>query len=165
MLRERVHRRGGALGNTGGRDALLPNMGDQYADIGVIRRLLTESKTWAFVGLRNNPGRTAYDMAELLQARGKRIVPVHPDADDVLGESGYTALAEVPFSVDVVGVYRRSAYAGAVVDEAIKAGARAVWLPLDVIDEAAVRRAVDAGLDVVMNRCPAIEWAKLDLPR
>jgi predicted CoA-binding protein len=140
-------------------------MGDQYADIGVIRRLLTESKTWAFVGLRNNPGRTAYDMAELLQARGKRIVPVHPDADDVLGESGYTALAEVPFSVDVVGVYRRSAYAGAVVDEAIKAGARAVWLPLDVIDEAAVRRAVDAGLDVVMNRCPAIEWAKLDLPR
>jgi uncharacterized protein len=140
-------------------------MDARYADIGVIRRLLTESKTWAFVGLRNNPGRTAYEMAELLQARGKRIVAVHPDAEDVLGEPGYTDLAEVPFPVDVVGVYRRAAHAGAVVDEAIKAGARAVWLPLDVIDEAAARRAVDAGLDVVMNRCPAIEWAKLDLPR
>ncbi|HZB29863.1 MAG TPA: CoA-binding protein [Streptosporangiaceae bacterium] len=140
-------------------------MGDRYADIGVIRRLLTESKTWAFVGLRNNPGRTAYDMAELLKARGKRIVPVHPDAEDVLGEPGYTALDEVPFPVDVVGVYRRSAHAGAVVDEAMRAGAGAVWLPLDVIDEVAARRAADAGLDVVMNRCPAIEWAKLDLPR
>ena len=140
-------------------------MDERYADIGVIRRLLTESKTWAFVGLRNNPGRTAYDMAKLLQARGKRIVPVHPEAGHVLGESGYAALDEVPFPVDVVGVYRRSAHAGAVVDEAIRAGAKAVWLPLDVIDEAAARRAHDAGLDVIMNRCPAIEWAKLDLPR
>jgi predicted CoA-binding protein len=140
-------------------------MGDRYAEIGVIRRLLTESSTWAFVGLRNNPGRTAYDMARLLQARGKRIVPVHPDAEDVLGEPGYAALDEVPFAPDVVGVYRRSVHAGAVVDDAIKAGAKAVWLPLDVIDEAAARRAADAGLDVVMNRCPAIEWAKLDLPR
>jgi uncharacterized protein len=140
-------------------------MDDRYADLGVIRRLLTESKTWAFVGLRNNPGRTAYDMATRLQARGKHIVPVHPDAENVLGEPGYAALDEVPVPVDVVGVYRRSAHAGAVVDEAIKAGAKAVWLPLDVIDEAAARRAGDAGLDVVMNRCPAIEWAKLDLSR
>jgi predicted CoA-binding protein len=140
-------------------------MGDRYADIGVIRRLLTESTTWAFVGLRDNPGRTAYDMARLLQSRGKRIVAVHPDAEDVLGETGYAELDDVPFPVDVVGVYRRSAYASAVVDDAIKIGAKAVWLPLDVIDEAAARRAADAGLDVVMNRCPAIEWAKLDLPR
>ena len=140
-------------------------MDDRYADSGVIRRLLTESTTWAFVGLRDNPGRTAYDMAKLLQASGKRVVPVHPAAEDVLGERGYPALDEVRFPVDVVGVYRRSAHAGAVVDEAIKAGVKAVWLPLDVIDEAAARRAADAGLDVVMNRCPAIEWAKLDLPR
>ncbi|SRR6266545_7050588 len=140
-------------------------MDERYADTGVIRRLLTESATWAFVGLRNNPGRTAHDMAKLFQSRGKRIVAVHPAAEDVLGETGYTALGDVPFPVDVVGVYRRSVHAGAVVDEAIKIGARAVWLPLDVIDEAAARRARDAGLDVVMNRCPAIEWAKLDLPR
>lgn len=140
-------------------------MDDRYADSGVIRRLLSESRTWAFVGLRDNPGRTAHDMATLLQARGKRIVPVHPNAEEVLGEPGYAALGDVPFPVDVVGVYRRAAHAGEVVDEAIKAGAQAVWLPLDVIDEAAARRAHDAGLDVVMNRCPAIEWAKLDLPR
>jgi predicted CoA-binding protein len=140
-------------------------MDERYADVGVIRRLLTESTTWAFVGLRNNPGRTAYDMAELLGSRGKRIVPVHPAAEDVLGEVGYATLDDVPFPMDVVGVYRRAAHAGEVVDEAIKIGAKAVWLPLDVIDEAAARRAADAGLDVVMNRCPAIEWAKLDLPR
>jgi predicted CoA-binding protein len=141
------------------------NMDDRYADIGVIRRVLTDSKTWAFVGLRDNPGRTAYDMAQLLQSRGKRIVPVHPDAEPVLDEIGYPTLSDVPFPVDVVGVYRRSEYAGDVVDEAILIGAKVVWMPLDVIDEAAARRAQEAGLDVVMNRCPAIEWAKLDLPR
>jgi predicted CoA-binding protein len=140
-------------------------MGDRYADTGVIRRLLTDSTTWAFVGLRNNPGRTAYEMAQLLQSRGKRIIPVHPEAEDVLGETGYAELRDVPGPVDVVGVYRRAEHAGPVVDEAIKLGAKAVWLPLDVIDEAAARRAADAGLDVVMDRCPAIEWARLGLPR
>src|SRR5919197_1765420 len=109
-------------------------MGDRHADLDVIRRLLTESTTWAFVGLRNNPGRTAYDMAELLGSRGKRIVPVHPAAEDVLGEAGYATLDDVPFPVDVVGVYRRAAHAGTVVDEAIKIGAKAVGLPLDIID-------------------------------
>jgi predicted CoA-binding protein len=137
----------------------------EFADIEVIRRVLTDSKTWAFVGLRDNPGRTAYDMAGLLQSRGKRIIPVHPSAETVFGEDGYATLADVPHPVDVVGVYRRAEHAAAVVDEAIEVGAKVVWLPLDVIDEAAARKARDAGLDVVMNRCPAIEWAKLDLPR
>ncbi|MGI8328724.1 CoA-binding protein [Actinomadura scrupuli] len=130
----------------------------RFADQSVIRRLLRESKTWAFVGLSDNPHRTVYDQARLLQSRGKRIVPVHPAAATVLGEQGYTSLAEVPVPVDVVGVYRRTEHAGAVVDEAIAAGAGAVWLPLDVIDEAAAGRALGAGLDVVMNRCPAVEW-------
>jgi predicted CoA-binding protein len=138
---------------------------NEFAQESVIRRTLTDSKTWAFVGLRDNPNRTAYDMATLLRSRGKRIVPVHPSAETVLGEDGYQSLAEVPFPVDVVGVYRRAEHAGAVVDEAIAAGAKAVWLPLDVIDEAAARRARAAGLDVVMNRCPAIEWSQLGLPR
>jgi predicted CoA-binding protein len=134
-------------------------MSDRFADQSVIRRLLSESSTWAFVGLGDNPDRTVYDQARLLQTRGKRIVPVHPAARTVLGEQGYTSLAQVPLSVDVVGVYRRAEHAGEVVDEAIAAGAKAVWLPLEVIDEAAAQRAVDAGLDVVMDRCPAIEWA------
>ncbi|WP_329251304.1 CoA-binding protein [Actinoallomurus sp. NBC_01490] len=150
-------------------------MSDRYADEVVIRRILLESRTWAFVGLRDNPGRTAYDMAQLLQSRGKTIVPVHPDAATVLGEPGVASLAELPSPVNVVGVYRRAEHAGQVTDEAIElfrsygprtdGEIRAIWYPLDVVDEAAAARAADAGLDVVMNRCPAIEWARLRLPR
>lgn len=86
---------------------------------------------------------------------------MHPAAREVLGEKGYASLADVPDAseIDVVGVYRRAAHAGAAVDEAIAVGAKAVWLPLQVIDEAAARRARAAGLDVVMDRCPAVEWA------
>ncbi|MGH3239009.1 MAG: CoA-binding protein [Spirillospora sp.] len=136
-------------------------MVDAFADLDVIRRLLNESKTWAFVGLGDNPEREVYTQARLLQERGKRIIPVHPAARPVLGERGYASLAEVPevSEVDVVGVYRRTEHAGQAVDEAIAAGAKAVWLPLEVIDESAALRAREAGLDVVMNRCPAVEWA------
>jgi predicted CoA-binding protein len=134
-------------------------MGDRFADLTVIRRLLHDSTTWAFVGLSDNPHRTAYDQARLLQDRGKKIIPVHPAAETVLGRRGYASLAEVPEKIDVVGVYRRAEHAGEVVDEAIAAGAKAVWLPLDVIDEPAAQRAIAAGLDVVMNRCPGVEWA------
>lgn len=150
-------------------------MSDRYADEAVIRRILTGSKTWAFVGLRDNPGRTAYDMAQVLQSRGKTIVPVHPDAATVLGEPGAASLAAVTTPVNVVGVYRNAAHAGRITDEAIELfrtygpraddEIRAVWYPLDVVDEDAARRAAEAGLDVVMNRCPAIEWARLRLPR
>ncbi|MFC9969426.1 CoA-binding protein [Spirillospora sp. NPDC127200] len=134
-------------------------MADDFADQGVIRRLLNESRTWAFVGLGDNPDREVYNQARLLQQRGKKIFPVHPSGAEVLGEPGHASLADLPEKVDVVGVYRRAEHAGAVVDEAIAAGARAVWLPLDVVDEAAARRAEEAGLDVVMDRCPAVEWA------
>jgi predicted CoA-binding protein len=137
---------------------LTQDVDDPFADEQVIERVLGESETWAFVGLGKDPSRTVYEQAHLLQIRGKRVIPVHPAAVTVLGEPVYTSLAEVPVKVDVVGVYRRSEYAGQAVDEAIAAGAGAVWLPLGVIDEDAARRALDAGLDVVMNRCPAIEW-------
>ncbi|WP_460305036.1 CoA-binding protein [Actinocorallia aurea] len=132
---------------------------ERYADFATIRRLLWESRTWAFVGLGDNPHRSVYDQARLLQERGKRIFPVHPTAEKVLGENVLRSLDDVPEPIDVVGVYRRTADAGAVVDEAIRVGAKAVWLPLDVIDEAAAARAASAGLDVVMNRCPAVEWS------
>ncbi|MGW3349753.1 CoA-binding protein [Nonomuraea rubra] len=134
-------------------------MGNRFADETVIRRLLAEARTWAFVGLSDNPARTAYDQAGLLKSRGRRVIPVHPAAETVLGEPGYASLAEVPDKVDVVAVYRRSEHAGQVIDEAIAIGAGAVWLPLGVIDEAAALRALDAGLDVVMDRCPGVEWA------
>jgi predicted CoA-binding protein len=129
-----------------------------FTDDGVIRRLLWESTTWAFVGLSDNPDRTVYEQARLLQSRGKQIIPVHPTAEKVLGESVVASLSDVTGPIDVVGVYRRSEHAGEVIDEAIAVGAKAVWLPLGVIDEAAAERAAAAGLDVVMDRCPAVEW-------
>ncbi|HEX2316634.1 MAG TPA: CoA-binding protein [Thermomonospora sp.] len=137
-------------------------MGERYADPDVITRLLTESRTWAFVGLADNPAKTVYDQARRLQRRGKRIIPVHPDAPTVLGEPGYASLADIPADVriDVVGVYRRAEFAGGVVDEAIARGAGAVWMPFDVIDEPAAERALAAGLHVVMDRCPAVEWSR-----
>ena len=150
-------------------------MSDRYADEAVIRRILTDSTTWAFVGLRDNPGRTAHEMAELLQSRGKAIVPVHPAAETVLGEPGAASLAAVPRPVNVVGVYRRAEHAGQVADEAIAlfgsygprtdGEVRAVWFPLNVVDEDAARRVTEAGIDVVMDRCPAIEWARLGSSR
>jgi len=128
-----------------------------------IRTLLEETSTWAVVGLSPDPRRDSHRIAAMLQRRGKRVIPVNPHADEVLGERAYAALGELPddAAVDVVDVFRRSADAGAHVDEAIAIGARGVWLQLGVIDEAAAQRARDAGLLVVMDRCPAIEWPRL----
>lgn len=109
------------------------------------------------VGLSANTERAAYGVARVLQRYGKRIVPVHPEAETVHGERGYASLAEVPFPVDVVDVFVNSALAGAVADEAVAAGARAVWFQLGVVDEEAYARTTAAGLDMVMDRCPAIE--------
>ncbi|MBO9554977.1 CoA-binding protein [Cellulomonas sp.] len=129
----------------------------------VIRRLLTTPGRWAVVGLSTNTARPAYGVARYVQQIGHEIVPVHPHAETVHGAPGYASLAEVPGRVDVVDVFVNSALAGAVVDDAIAVGARAVWLQLGVVDEDAARRAADAGLDVVMDRCPAIEGRALGL--
>lgn len=134
---------------------------DRFADDETIRGLLEDAHVWAIVGLGNNPARPAYGVAHFLQAHGKRIVPIHPKAARVHGEQGYAALADVPFPVDVVDVFRRSEHAGAFADEAVAIGAGGVWFQLGVIDVAAAQRAADAGLDVVMDRCPAIEWPRL----
>jgi predicted CoA-binding protein len=122
--------------------------------------MLDECTTWAVVGLSGNPSRTAYRIAALLQERGKKIVPVHPDAPTVLGEQGYPTLADVPFEIDVVDVFRRSDAAGQFADEAVMVNAKGVWLQLGVIDEAAFDRTQAAGVPIVMDTCPAIEWRK-----
>lgn len=132
-------------------------------DSEVIRRLLGTPGRWAVVGLSENPERTAYEIGRYLQDLGMEIVPVHPKAESVHGAPGYASLAEVPDPIDVVDVFVRSELAGAVVDEAIAVGAKAVWLQLGVIDEDAARRALDAGLDVVMDTCPAIEAPRLGI--
>jgi predicted CoA-binding protein len=117
-------------------------------------------KTWAVVGLGNNPERAAFGVAKLLQEKGHRIIPVYPRAEEVHGEQGYKSLSEIPFPVDVVDCFVNSKLVGKVVDEAIAIGAKAVWLQLDVIDEEAVARAEAAGLLAIMGRCPAIEYRK-----
>ncbi|GHJ39099.1 CoA-binding protein [Streptomyces sp. TS71-3] len=123
------------------------------------RKILTElGDTWAIVGLSSNERRPAYGVAQLLQRHGKRIVPVHPKAETVHGEKGYPSLDAIPFDVDVVDVFVNSTLAGAVADEAVAKGAEAVWFQLDVIDDAAYARTRAAGLEMVMNRCPAIEY-------
>ncbi len=126
-----------------------------------IRRVLQETGTWAVVGLSTNSTRAAYGVARVLQQHGKRVVPVHPSAETVHGEQGYASLADIPFPVDVVDVFVRSELAGDVADQAVAIGARAVWFQLDVIDEDAAQRVHDAGLDMVMDRCPAIELPRL----
>jgi len=126
-----------------------------------IRFMLEECDTWAVVGLSGDPYRTAYDIARLLQRRGKRIVPVHPDAPVVLGEQGYATLADIPFPVDVVDVFRRSEAAGEFADQAVRIGARGVWFQLGVVDHEAFHRTTTAGVPMVMDACPAIEWPRL----
>ena len=116
-------------------------------------------QTWAVVGLSQDTSRAAFGVAAFLQARGKRVVPVHPSAPTVHGAQGYATLAEVPFPVDVVDCFVNSGLVGPVVDQAVEAGARAVWMQLGVVDDAAAQRARAAGLTVVMDRCPKIEWA------
>jgi predicted CoA-binding protein len=131
-----------------------------WQDPAAIAAMLDEGETWAVVGLGDNPGRTAYRIAQLLQGRGKRIVPIHPRALPVLGERGYATLADVPFPIDVVDVFRRSDQAGPFADQAVEIGARGVWFQLGVIDEVAFERTWAAGVPMVMDTCPAIEWAK-----
>ncbi|WP_311836319.1 CoA-binding protein [Cellulomonas fimi] len=133
-----------------------------HNDPAVIRRLLTTPGRWAVVGLSTNRGRAAYGVAQYLQqGLGMTIVPIHPAAPTVHGSAGHARLADVPDPVDVVDVFVNSTRAGAVVDDAIAAGAGAVWLQLGVVDEAAAARAAAAGLDVVMDACPAIEGRRL----
>ncbi|QFQ95801.1 CoA-binding protein [Streptomyces phaeolivaceus] len=133
-----------------------------YGDPATIRTVLTElGDTWAVVGLSNNRDRAAYGVAQVLQRFGKRVVPVHPKAETVHGEQGYASLADIPFPVDVVDVFVNSDLAGPVADEATRIGAKAVWFQLGVIDEEAYDRTREAGLHMIMDRCPAIEIPRL----
>ena len=131
-----------------------------WQDRQVVDLMLDDLDTWAIVGLSGNPSRTAYRIAAALQRAGKRIVPIHPDAPTVLGEQGYPALADVPFPIDVVDVFRRSEAAGQFADEAVRIGAGGVWFQLGVVDEDAFARTWAAGVPMVMDTCPLIEWRK-----
>jgi predicted CoA-binding protein len=122
----------------------------------VIGQILEECRTIAVVGLSANPTRPSNGVAAYMKELGYKVIPVNPKEQEVLGEKCYAQLRDVPEKIDLVDIFRRSAEAGAVVDEAIEIGAKAVWLQEGVIDEAAAQRAAAAGLLVVMNRC----WLK-----
>ncbi len=134
-------------------------------DPDTVRRVL-DLPVWAVVGLSGDRSRPAYGVAQWLQQNGRRIIPVSPRGDDVLGETGFTSLAEaaagVDAGIDVVDVFRRSDSAGVHADDALTIGARAVWFQLGVVDEAAAARVVDAGVAMVMDTCPRIEAPRLD---
>lgn len=136
-------------------------MTSPWKDRETIEEMLDEHETWAVVGLGGDRWRTAYSVAQDLQRHGKRIVPIHPSADGelkVLGELVYPTLADVPFPIDVVDVFRRSAAAGEFADQAVAVGAKGVWFQVGVVDEDAFRRTTDAGVPMVMDVCPSQQW-------
>lgn len=126
-----------------------------------MRAFLMRLNTVAVVGLSADPDRPSYSVAMYVQSHGRRIVPVRPGGGEILGEPVHERLADIPFKIDLVDVFRASRFVSAHVDEAIAVGAPAIWLQEGVIDEAAALRARAAGLFVVMDRCLLKEFRKL----
>jgi predicted CoA-binding protein len=132
-----------------------------------IAELLTNARTVAMVGASDRPNRPSYGVMRILQDHGYRVLPVNPQitGEHVHGEFVWRDLSQIGVPIDIVDIFRRSEFAGESVDQAILAGAKAVWMQLGVIDEEAAARAEAAGLKVVMNRCPAIELRRLGIPK
>jgi len=130
-----------------------------------IATLLAETRTIAMIGASDRPDRPSYGVMRVLQDHGYRVLPVNPQitGEHVHGEYVWRSLAQIGEPIDMVDIFRRPQAAGEAVDEAIAAGAKAVWLQLGVINEEAAARADAAGLKVVMDRCPAIEIRRLGL--
>lgn len=130
-------------------------------DIAGLRRVLQDNRVIAVVGLSPNWNRPSYFAAKYMLERGYTVIPVNPGATEILGQKCYPDLAAIPFKVDLVDVFRKPDDAGPIADEAIRIGARCLWLQLGVINREAADKASAAGLDVVMDRCVKIEYARL----
>lgn len=128
---------------------------------GTIRAILSTPQTIAVVGCSPTPDRDSHRIAHLLQRKGHRMIPVNPGYQEILGEKCYGSLRDIPEQIDMVDIFRRAEFVAPIVDEAIAAGAKIVWMQLGVIDAEAARKAQQAGLTVVMDRCPAIEYRRL----
>jgi len=125
-----------------------------------IQKILDDCRTIAVVGLSSDPSRPSYGVASYMRRREYDVIPVNPNEIEVFGEKAYASLVEVPNKIDLVDIFRRSSEAGTAVDQAIAVGAKAVWLQEGVIDQAAAKRAAEAGLLVVMDRCWLKEHAR-----
>jgi predicted CoA-binding protein len=130
-------------------------------DPAVIETILKDAKTIAVVGISNKPDRPSYHVAQEMQRRGYRIVPVNPVLKEVLGESAYKSLREIPFSVDLVDVFRASEFVPQIVEDAIAIGAKYLWLQEGIMHPEAIARAEAAGIQVVADRC----WYKEQVRR
>ncbi|MDQ3181517.1 MAG: CoA-binding protein [Acidobacteriota bacterium] len=128
----------------------------KYQNPEIIKRILDECRTIAVVGLSSNPYRPSNGVASFMQKKGYQVIPVNPNETEVLGAKAFAKLSDVSEKIELVDIFRRSEEAGTAVDEAIQTGAKAVWMQEGVIDKAAAKRAEDAGLLVVMDRC----WLK-----
>jgi predicted CoA-binding protein len=135
---------------------------DRYDDL-YLRRILRETKTIAMVGLSANWNRPSFFAAKYLLDRGYKVIPVNPAAkgQEILGQKVHASLDDLPVKADMVDIFRNSEAAGPITDEAIRHGAKVVWMQLGVVNPEAAQRAEDAGLKVVMNRCPKIEHSRL----
>lgn len=122
-----------------------------------IPELLKQAKTIAVVGLSSKPDRSSFGVSAYMQQQGYKIIPVTPVETEVLGETAYPRLEDVPVKIDIVNVFRRSEYVPDIVDSAIAVGAKAIWTQLGVVHEEAAGKAEEAGLTVVMDRCIAVE--------
>jgi uncharacterized protein len=130
-----------------------------------MREVLSDAKVIAVVGHSDRPDRTSYRIAQYLRNAGYKVYPVNPTIEAVDGEKSYASLADVPENVDIVNVFRRSEHVAGIVDEALNIGACAVWTQLDIVDENALDRALEAGLHVAMDRCIKVEHGRLGISR
>ena len=130
-----------------------------------LKQLLTDATTIAMVGASANPDKTSHGIMQKLQKVGYRVIPVNPREAEVLGEKSYPSLADIPERIDIVDVFRRAEDTPAIADEAVKIGAKALWLQTGIANEEAAARATAGGLKVVMNACIGATHAMLQVPK
>lgn len=134
---------------------------NNFSDPAVAKKILESYKTFAIVGCSADPRRASNSVANFLMRQGYDVIPVNPNEQQCFNKDCYPDLRSIPGGVDVVDIFRRSEFVAPHVDEAIEIGAKAIWMQLDVIDVASAEKAAAAGLDVVMDRCPAIDHPRL----
>lgn len=144
-------------------DGTAPRIDHDSYDDDYIRGILREVKTIAMVGASTNWNRPSYFAMKYLQQKGFRVIPVNPGAagKDILGEEVYAQLSDIPVKIDMVDVFRRPEECVKIAEQAIAIGAKVLWLQLEIRNDEAAALAEEAGLKVVMNRCPKIEYARL----